>query len=434
MGASTAYQQMIAKVDTSYKLAEKKIEVELDKVAAEHNKAVEKLETLKDKHEVLLYLNEFFTKSGSDETLLNNITNDLFKLIKSKKLQARLNAEKELLLFGYLSKMGHHTDISLPSIIDLNKEYRVRKHKVVCDILSSYLLEEEGFERYKEELEDAVNAATRATDLGTIEELEHSSKLFQKIFQKIGDDHSLGEHRLNFISYSTDIVNQMKKQPPVRLDEVKSKEALRTTHEKLKAQRRQDEKDLSKQLYQLNMLRCDLVTIKKDLSKIRTELEASLFNTTKQERILNQLREDLQALDFQREQFLNKPSIANYEEAMANLDLIEKRFKRIVTEAAFGRPSLVERFFTINKTEVERTYIREEKTNFHHVLEQVLKNENISPDKKRDLVRLSRESVLVNTHSGKFFFQRTGKTHTRQNLDELDKHFNSTTTNYSIQH
>lgn len=428
MAGNQSSQQLFVELNALYDRAEKDIQTEISKKKNAHQKVEAELNILKGKYEVLTHLQTF----SEDSKELQTFRNDIFRKIVEQQFLLRLKREKEILLYGFILKINHMQDITMPTVVELNCEYRVRKQKIFCELVSGFLAEERGYEKYHDFISDANNELDRAIDLGDIDVLTEAINLYKRIFADVLNDEKISSaNKEKFDAYSKFITKLIEKTPPITCDEVLSREAIQTAYMKVKMERQKQDSLVEKFYYQFHMLYSmkQPHMIEAELRKIRSELETLVFKEYNLQRDIIQLTDDVLALIAQKKQFCEKPNIHNYEEAMTNFTLIEKRFKRVLSEAKFSKPSFIEKFFTVEKGSLERSYIKEEQSNFQHVLQQILNNDNISIHQKRDLVRLSRESVLVNTHTGKFFFQRAGKTGTRLMLDELESNFNTTVDN-----
>lgn len=418
MSSNSAYQQMIVKVNTVYEPVEGDISNELMKLAHTHSSITANLNLLKDKHDVLSSLVETCFSYPEDSLEIKKIREEVYQKICEHQLILRLLQEKEILLYGYIINLNHIEQFPIPSIVELNREYKVRKKKIECELLSSFLIEEYGYEKFRDIISDANNALDRAIDLGDIHELSAAENLYQELFSGILEDKSLALDLKNkFAQYREHIEKQIDKIHPLKNEETLSLETIQKTFSELKHQRQEKQKLVEKLLYQFFMLHMKKKVVNAELREVRKHLQTLVFKEHTIQRNMNQLQNDQESLFRQKQQFLDKPSLPSYDEALNHLNDIEKKLKHM-----------------LYKVLPEKNDAKDLKFNFQDLLEAISNNDSISIQHKRSLVRLAKDSILVNTHTGKFFFQRSSKSGgSRYFLDELESRFNQLTS-YSLQH
>src|SRR5262249_14847515 len=138
----------------------------------------------------------------------------------------------------------------MPSIRDLNKEYLIRRKQVECDLLARYLMEENGFEQYKEEIACANEALDRAIDLGDIKELADCIEVYYQIFENILKDNTISaRNQEKFITFRNEILAQAKYIPLFSQCEVTCAETFSHLFKNIQKQRFQLEKQVEKAMY-----------------------------------------------------------------------------------------------------------------------------------------------------------------------------------------
>jgi hypothetical protein len=210
---------------------------------------------------------------------------------------------------------------------------------------------------------------------------------------------------------------------PFLQNDVMNQEAFSHLYIQIQRQRLQLEKQVEKAMYHFAKLSDGRKSILNEIKNDRNSIETMLFKIFHEKEIIHQLHICKAELVSQKNHFLDEAVITDPEQAEREYEILEKKFRKIIARNIFDKPNLLERLFIASKNKPQRLYIQNEKSLYNKVLTEVLNNDNISLRDKQIIIRLARDSSLINTHTGKFFFQRSGKTNTRHLLDEIEMRY-----------
>lgn len=424
MTASTVYENIIMKLESVYLNSELEVDEEIAALMNEHQILDKELNDLKIKIEVLNSLKRSFELYGGHASDLDTFRRSLFDTLCDKQIVLRLLQEKELLLQSYLLPIP---DMQLPTVIGVNKEYKLRKRVQEVEFISSFLSEHKCFEKFAFEIEKADTKLDIAIETGTTDKLEEAVELFFSIYEKILNFSHLEEGALQELrDFRSKILLQAYRIIPFIPEDVASMHSLSECYKNICEEVKVLELEVNKLLYQFAMFQQGKKMILLEIKQASGELESVIFKdySFKQKiQTLQQIKIDLNA---QKENFLKDPSFENYTEAMKNREEIENRFRRLMVHKTFEKTNLLSRFFNGTKHKASEDSNQDDENRYSKVLFQVLHNSHITSQDKLSILRLAKQSKLITANSGKFFYQRFAKTQTVQNMEKIFKDLSST--------
>lgn len=417
MAVYSVYENIIMKLESVYLQLEMEIDREIASLVGGQNRLRRQLQDLKDKIEILNSLKRNFEIYCNKETGLEELRRSIFSTLCEKQVVLRLLQEKELLLNGYLIPLS---DKKLPSVIEINKEYKLRKKLQEVELFSGFLSEQDGFEEASDAIEKANAHLDEAIDSGASDVLEKVITEFQNIFEKILHIYNIEPHHLQkFKDFRAQISAQLGRISPFTLQEVDSDAGLSQCYNNIRTQKNIIENEVDKLLYQFSMFENGKKIVLLEIKKVTGELESIIFKEYAIKQKISELKQQKIDLNNRKENFFKEPTVDTYANAMSQLDQIENRFRRLIMHRNFEKPNLATRFFTITKTAEEAKNMSEVNTSYNKTLFQLLHNNHVSSQDKLTILCLSKQSKLINAQTGKFFFQRVGKTRASQSSEAI---------------
>jgi hypothetical protein len=403
MATYRIYDNILIKLENVFLDVEIEVDKEITSLLMNYNKLDHQLNDLKEKIEILNSLKRSFELYYDNKDELGSLNRSVFKILCNKHIEQRFLQEKELLLNGYLAQAPR---FKLPTIIELNKEYKLRKKLQEAELLSNFLTEDSRFNSHTDELNEANECFNLAIESGATDKLEGSLTLFQLFFEKVvhiyNVDYELAEEFKNFRS---EIRSQANNTPLFRAQEINDLCALQALYQHAQAERVKLEQDINKLLYQFVLLQNGKKMILIEIKNISGEIESVLFKKYALKQKIEELRQYKIELNEQKHNFMKDPTVDGYSESLQRLKEVEKRFRRLMMHKNFEKQMVRKSFFLSNKTEMTPK-IRDETISYHKTLFLVLHNKHLSAQCKRTLLRLSRPSKLTYTNSGRIFFRR----------------------------
>lgn len=421
MATYSVYDNILIKLESVFLKVEMEVDREITQLLTEHNKLVSQLTDLKNKVEVLNSIKRSGELYFDNEVELNNLKRALFKILSDKQILLRFLQEKELLLNGYLIPLP---EMKLPSIVELNKEYKLRKKLQEIELLSSFLIDHPSFERFLPELEKATEIFDLAIESGASDKFEETVNIFQNYFEKMLNIYDLEEDFLEqFKDFRSQILLQANQLTPFTPPHVESLYMLQEVYKSVQIERLAVEHEVNKLLYQFTMLQNGKKIIQAEIKNMNGELESVLFKEYAVKQKIQELRQYKSELNSQKDNFLKDPTVDGYTQAVKQLESVEQRFRRLIMHRSFDKQAVASRFFSGTTSKSDRSYISEEQSAYSKMLFQALHNYHISSEDKATILRLSKPSKLINSNSGKFFYQRTAKTRSLKSIENTFKKY-----------
>ena len=416
MATYSVYDNILIKLENVYLRVEMEVDKEITTLSNNHLTLNRQLTDLRGKIEILNALKRSFELYCNDEDEMKRLHQSLFKVLCDKQIQLRMLQEKELLLSSYLVLSPETT---LPTVMQINKEFKLRKYLQEIELLASFLSEDLRFESFVNEIERANEMFDLAIESGAIDKLENVVSLFQNFFEKVLHMYEIDPSLINeFKDFRSQILVQADNISLFVPQDVESIHNMQKSHKTVRDERMRLEQEVDRLLYQYTMFQSGRKTIFAEIRHSGGELESIIFKEYAIKQKIQELRQYKVDLNNQKDDFMKDPTLDGYTEAVQQLEHVENRFRRLMMHKNFEKQTLVSRFFAANKVKTEHQFRTEEQTPYHKVLFQVLHNNHISSQDKLIILRLSKPSKLINTLSGKLFYQRTGKTRSLQTLEE----------------
>jgi hypothetical protein len=421
MATYSVYDNILIKLESVFLKVEMEVDREITELLTNHQQLEIQLSDLKGRVEVLNSLKRTCELYCDNEAELHNLHRALFKTLCDKHLQLRFLQEKELLLNGYLVPMP---EMRVPTVIELNKELKLRKRMQEIELLSSFLVDHSGFSQYVAELEKANEIFDLAVESGASDSIEETINIFQNYFEKILNIYNLDHAFLEqFKDFRTQIVLQANTIPSFIPNDVFSSQTLQAAYKRTQQERITLELEVDKLLYQFTMFQNGKKMILSEIKTTSGELESVIFKEYGIKQKIQELRQYKTELNSQKDTFMRDPTVDGYAEAVKQLEEVEHRFKRLMLHKNFDKEALVARFFSANKTKVEKRFVSTDHTPYNKILFLALHNAHIGSEDKIVILRLSKPSKLLNSNSGKFFYQRTAKTRSLRSLENNFKKY-----------
>jgi hypothetical protein len=419
MATYSVYNNILIKLENVFLRVEGEVDQEISSLLAEQENLNLQLVDLKGKVEILSSLKRSFELYCDNEKELQNLNRSLFKALSDKQLKLRFVQEKEILLNGYLVPMP---DAKLPTVISLNRELKIRKKLQEIELLASFLAEDPRFSAFSEEVERANEIFDLSIESGATDKLESVIDLFQHFFDKVINIYEIEKVFIeDFKEFRAHILVQANQVPSFQPKECETFNCLQKVQRRLCEERLVLEKEVDHLLYQYGMIQNGKKIIIAETKNANNELESILFKEYAIKQKIQELKQYKVDLNSQKDSFMKDPTLDGYTEAVHQLELVENRFRRLMLHRNFEKSTLGSRFFATNKDKIVRPSKGQECPSYNKILFQVLHNRHISSQDKIVILRLSKPSKLINAHSGKFFYQRTGKTRSLQKLQNSFK-------------
>lgn len=407
MATYSVYDNILIKLESVFLKVEMEVDRETTDLLAEHYQLESQLTDLKGKVELLNSLKRTAELYCDNQEELYQLTRTLLASLCEKQILLRFAQEKELLLNGYLVPSP---DLRIPGVIELNKEFKLRKRMQEMELLSNFLLEQPAFEDYLPDLQKVNEIYDLALESGASDKLEETINIFQNYFEKVVHIYRLDADVLEqFKAFKAQILIQANSIPTFTSSDVFSTYTLQAAYKAAQSERLQLERDVEKLMFQFTMLQNGKKIIALEIKSTSTELESVIFKEYAIKQKIQELKQYKSELNNQKESFMRDPSVDGYSEAVKQLELVENRFKRLIMHKSPDKEVLVSRFFAANKTKQEKRFSKEEQTTYNKILFLTLHNNNISSEDKLIIFRLSKPSKLINSNAGKFFYERTAK-------------------------
>lgn len=411
MSTYSVYDNILIKLENKYLRVEMEVDKEINSLFAHHSTLQQQLIDFKGKVEVLTSLKRTFELYDDQPDEIMNLSRSLFKVLCDKQIKLRFLQEKELLLNGYVVM----PELNMPNIMQLNREYKLRKQLQEAELLSSFLSEDTRFTSFLPEINRANEMFDLAIQSGANDILQNTLEYFHHFFEKILNIYDIDADLIaEFNEFRTQILFQENSVPMFTPKEVDNIKNLKKTLKTVREERVSLELDIDKLLYQFTMFQNGKKIVLAEIKNTSGELQSILFKEYAIKQKIQELRQYKIDLNNQKDSFMRDPTVDGYTEAVQQLEIVENRFRRLLMHKNFEQQTPASRFFTSNK-------VKNEETAYNKILFQVLHNNHVYSKDKMVILRLSKPSRLINTHSGKFFFQRTGKTRSFQHLEDSFK-------------
>ncbi|MBA2655082.1 MAG: hypothetical protein H0U71_08480 [Gammaproteobacteria bacterium] len=417
MSTYSVYNNILIKLENVFLRVEMEVDAEITSLLTQHNKLNGHLVDLKEKVESLNALKRSCDLYCNDPVELESLNRDLFTTLCNKKIKLRFLQEKELLLNSHLSQ---GTEAELPTLIQINKEFKLRKNLQEIELLSSFLTEDQRFSPYIDEINCANEMFDLAIESGATDKLENTISLFNNLFEKALNIFELElEFKDEFKKFAGEISLQASAVSMLNADDITSRASLQTCFKYVRDERIKLELEVDKLLYQFAMFQNGKKIIIAEAKNASGELESILFKEYAIKQKIQELKQYKIELNSQKDSFMKDPTIDGYTEAVQQLESVESRFRRLMMHKNFDKNTIASRFFATTKAPAEPKV----GTPYNKILFQVLHNSHIASQDKMVILRLSKSSKMLNTNSGKLFFQRTGKTRSLQTLEATFEKF-----------
>jgi hypothetical protein len=406
MATYSVYDNILIKLESVFLKIEMEVDREITELLAEHQHLATELGDLKGKVEVLNSLKKTSELYCDDAQELHNLTRTLLRSLSDKQIFLRFAQEKELLLNGYLVPTP---EMRVPTVIELNKEFKLRKRMQEIELLSSFLIEHPDFAQYVPELQSVNEIYDLALESGASDRLEETIQIFQNYFEKVLNIYSLNSDFLQqFKDFRSDIAQQESSVPPFTANDAFSAHTLQSAFKKVQMERINIEQEVERLMYQFTMIQNGKKIILAEIKSTSGELESLIFKEYAVKQKIQELRQYKSELNAQKDSFMRDPSVDGYSEAVKQLEFVENRFRRLVIHKSLDKEAIVSRFFAANRTKQEKRFFKEEQTTYNNILFLTLHNAHISKEDKQAIFRLSKPSKLINSNAGKFFYTRAG--------------------------
>lgn len=418
MSSYRVYDNILIKLEHVFLRVETEVDREIVALTMEHERLNAALSDLKRKIEVLNSLKRSYNLYGDEAIELHNLNRTLFRVLCDKQIQLRFLQEKEILISGYLLPVPQ---VQLPSVSQINKEYKLRKRLQEIELLASFLLEDRMFAALTQELERANELFDLALESGESASLESIIVLFSNYFEKIMNAYDLPQDLVDeFKAFEAQISLQANSVTMLNSQELASVTTLQQSFKKVHDDRINLELEIDKLLYQFNMFQNGKKIILAELRNVGGELESILFREYAVKQKIKELRQYKIELNDRKHNFMKDPTVDGYADAVAQLESVENRFRRLVMHKSFDKNTQFGHFLAVNKPQMRRQ-LNEEKSPYNKILFQIMHSSHISSLDKALILRLSKPSKLVNSRSGKLFFQRPSKSRSLKTLEQTFK-------------
>lgn len=424
MATYRVYDNILIKLESVYLKVEMEVDREITEFLSEQHHLEKQINDLKVKVEILNSLkrtNELYCDNHKE---LYGLTRTLLKNLCDKQILLRFVREKELLLNGYLMPTP---DMKLPALIELNKEFKLRKRLQEIELLAGFLSEQPSFQEYAPKLEKLNEIYDLALESGAIDKLEETIGIFDNFFEKVQHIYVLDQTLLDqFSEFRVQVIQQANHVYMFTANDIFSSQVLQTTYKNSQQERLDIEREVEKLMYQFMMLQNGKKIILTEIKNTTGELESLIFKEYAIKQKIQELRNYKAELNTHKDCFMKAPSVDGYSEAVKQLESVERRLQRLTMNNRYDQESkevLISRFFTANKTKQEKRF-KEEQTTYNKILFLTLHNAHISSEDKLDILRVAKTTRLINSHSGKFFYQRMARNTSLQNLQQSFDRFN----------
>lgn len=420
MATYSVYDNILIKLENVFSQVEMEVDREMADLSKDHRQLELQLSDLKGKVEVLNSLKRTCELYCDNIQELNTLHREVFNTLSNKHLRLRFLQEKELVLNSCLLPLP---EIKLPTVIELNKELKIRKRLQEIELLSSFLMDHANFSAYRVELEKAQEIFDLALESGATDSLEEMINIFENYFEKVLNMYDLTTEFLKeFKDFRTQILLQASSIPSFVPNDVLSSQSMLATYQKTKQERQDLEQEVAKLLYQFIMFRNGKKIIQIEIKNISNELESVIFKEYAIKQKIQELRQYKSELNNEKDCFMKDPTVDGYAHAVKQLEMVQHRFKRLMQHKKFDRDVLINRFYSANRAKSEKRYQVAEQTPYNKILFLTLHSPEVSSQDKIAILRLSKPSKLLHSNSGKFFYQRTTKT-SLQNIEKTFKKY-----------
>ena len=345
---------------------------------------------------------------------IENLQRTLFKVLCDKQIQLRFFQEKEILLKGY--NLPNTAQI-LPTIIQLNKEFKLRKQLQEIELIARFLIDDQRFAAFVSEVERGNEIFDLAIESGLNHKLENAVHYFNNLFGKILNSYDLEpDFMQEFIDFRSQISLQANGIALFTPIDVESR-SLAPCYRKVMSERIALELEVDRLLYQFSLFQSGKKIIFAEIKNASGALESILFKEYALKQKVQELKQYKVDLNNQKEDFMKDPTVDGYTEAVQQLEHVETRFRRLMMHKNFEKPDMISHFFALNKTKTE-SKLKTGETAYNKNLFQVLHNSHVTSQDKMLILRLSKPSKLINTVAGKFFYQRVGRSSTLRDIEQ----------------
>ncbi len=413
MATYSVYDNILIKLENVFMKVEMDVDKEQSELLSEHLRLNFQLSDLKSKIDILNSLKRSYDLHSEDSGEIEKLRKNIFKALCDKQLQLRFIQEKELLL-TYYSRSQLLQD--LPTVIQINREFRLRKSLLEIELLAKFLADDKRFAEFYHELERANEIFDLAVESGANDKLENALSLFQRFFEKVCHFFNLESSLVEeFKQFKTQISLQANSVLGLTAKDLDSLEAFSYVYQDIANKRISLELETDKLFYQYSMFQNGKSIIQAEIKNTHGELESILFKEYAIKQKMKELKQYKIELNHQKEDFMKDPTVDGYAEAMRQLEQVETRFRRLMMHKNFEKPSLVSRFFAVNRTKKIK---KNERTYYNKNLFQILHNSRVTTQDKMIILRLSKPSKVINTSTGKLFYQRTNKLRSLKSLEQ----------------
>ncbi len=419
MATYSVHDNILIQLENVFLKVEMEVDREITELLAQHQQLAIELGDLKGKVEVLNSLKRTSELYCDNAEELQKLTRTLLHSLSDKQILLRFAQEKELLLNGYLLPTP---EMRVPTVIELNKEFKLRKRMQEIELLSSFLLEHPDFAQYVSELQSVNDVYDLALESGASDRLEETIQIFDNYFEKVLNIYSLNSDFLKqFKDFRSNIRQQESSVPPFTANDAFSAHTLQSAFKKIQMERINIEQEVERLMYQFTMLQNGKKIILAEIKSTSGELESLIFKEYAVKQKIQEFRQYKSELNNQKDSFMKDPSVDGYSEAVKQLEFVENRFRRLVTHKSLDKEVIASRFFATNKTKQERRFFKEEQTTYNKILFLALHNAHISSEDKQLILRLSKPSKLINSNAGKFFYTRTAGRSLETSMEGIQK-------------
>lgn len=421
MATHRVHDNILIKLESVFLKVEREVDQEISDLLSEERGFERRLKDLKTRLEALNSLKRSYELYCDNEAELHNLKRSLFKILGDKQIQLRMLSEKQLLLESQLIPVP---DATLPSVIELNKDLKIRKRLQEIELLSGFLAEHPSFNIFRKELDKANQIYDLAIESGALDKLEETINLFQNFFEKIENLYDLDEQFLQeFGDFKAQIALQANAVPYFTGQEIFSTQELNACSKRITIALVTLENEVDRLLFQFTMLQSGKKVILLEIKNTSGELESIIFKEYALRQKIQELRQYKIDLNSQKENFMKDPTVDGYNEAVRQLESAELRFKRLVTQKNQDKQNLINRFFAAHRAKTERKFVTVSNAQYQKTLFQALHNCHICGEDKITILRLSKPSTLINANTGHYFYQRAGKVKALANAEQNIRKF-----------
>jgi hypothetical protein len=420
MARYSVYNNILLKLEYVCLHVEMKVDREIVFLLKKYDKLKQQLESLKSKIEILNSLKKSYELFCHNKSELRNLINSIFEFLCDQHILLRFVQEKELLLNNHIK--NSNTDI--PSIMQLNHEFKLRKKIQEIELLSAFLSEDSRAKPLRDKIKSANGIFDLAISDGSREKLENMVEFFDNLFDKtLNNIYNLDlDFITDFKDFKLKISLQANKISLFKLTDIESLTKLYQLYEKVRGKRIALETEIENLLYQFTMLQNGKNRISLEIKNTSGEFETLLFHEYAIEQKIRELRHYKVELNSQKDNFMKDPSMDGYKEVLHQLEAVQSRFRQLVTQRNDKNNSSTA-LYLFSKIKNHHKPKHEARTSYNKILFQALHNSHISSEAKLIILRLSKPSKMMTNHQSKFLDHHTGSTHSfGQNEKSLKPH------------